>query len=136
MRENELLANENSIFSKPTIFFFNKVYLSFLLIISLVGGIILFGTVQCIMIAFASNFVLIHIHHHYWALVVSLICRSENKMTCVFQAFCIAVFIHGIAVFGCEDIFQWKTNIRGDYFEDKCQEWLCPAWKCILPNFI
>merc|ERR1712228_789621 len=79
------------------------------------GGIVLFGFVQCIMIIFVSDFVLIHIHHHYWSLVLSLICRSSDKMTFVFQACLIAIFIHGNAVFGCEDLFQWKENINENY---------------------
>eukprot|EP01084_Bolivina_argentea_P052062 95665_1 len=97
------------------------------------GGIIVLGIIQWIMIVFASQYIRIHIHHHYYALVMAVMCRSSDKVSYVAQALLIAIFIHGITVFGCEDLFQWE-NVNHEYFKNKCEDWLCPAWKCILPK--
>ena len=95
------------------------------------SGIIILGLIQGIMIWFASHYIRIHIHHHYWALVLALICRSKDKASYVAQACLIAIFIHGITLFGCEDLFQWE-DVDQQYFEGICDEFVCPQWKCIL----
>ena len=48
----------------------------------------------------------IHIHHHYWAFIISIFVQSNKESSLVIQSMLIAVFIHGIALFGCEPIYQ------------------------------
>merc|ERR1712083_1013951 len=51
----------------------------------------------------------IHIHHHHWAFVLSLFLHSKKMSSVVMHALLTAVFIHGITVFGCENLFDYKN---------------------------
>eukprot|EP01084_Bolivina_argentea_P282953 484474_1 len=84
-----------------------------------------------------AKYIGIHIHHHWWALLLSLVCRSDNKVTFIVQCCLIAIFIHGITVFGCEDLYGWNNdNLNQNKFINKCDEkWLCPHWKCELTSY-
>ena len=68
-----------------------------------------------IFIKSANNNIDIHIHHHHWAFILSLFLHSKKDSSIVMHALLTAVFIHGITVFGCENLFDYKdlqdTNV-------------------------
>lgn len=51
----------------------------------------------------------IHIHHHHWAFVLTLFLHSKKTSSMVMHALLTAIFIHGITVFGCENLFDYKN---------------------------
>jgi len=57
----------------------------------------------------ANHDIAIHVHHHHWAFVLSLFIHSPKDSSLVLHALLVAVFIHGIAVFGCENLFDYKN---------------------------
>ena len=93
---------------------------------------------QMAMIYTASPLLSVHLHHHHWAFVLALVCRSPDSASFVGQAAAVAVFIHGIAMFGREDVLAWKAEAAdSEMFEalsSTCEEsMVCPVWKCIVP---
>ena len=99
------------------------------------GSMVVLILINLVMIYFGSADIRIHLHHHYWAFTLALVCRSSDKASQCGQALALAIFIHGLTVFGCEDLFQWTMESgKEEHFREMCHEWLCPAWKCILPK--
>eukprot|EP01083_Nonionella_stella_P008223 23676_1 len=62
-----------------------------------------------IFIKSANDDIDIQVHHHHWAFVLSLFLHSKKESSFVLHACMISVFIHGITVFGCENLFDYKN---------------------------
>ena len=45
-------------------------------------------------------------HHSQWSFILTLLFRSKNESSIIFQALTIAVFIHGVNVFGNESLVE------------------------------
>ena len=96
------------------------------------GTTVAFVVYHALSFAFASDDnTKFHIHHHYWGFVMALFCRSSGDVSMILQTFALCVFIHGIAVFGCESLFQWEEPDHLE-FKNICHEWNCPQWKCVV----
>eukprot|EP01084_Bolivina_argentea_P249471 417628_1 len=82
-------------------------------------GYISFGFVilyHVIFIKSANNDIDIHIHHHHWAFMLALFIHSKKDSSLVMHALLTSIFIHGITVFGCENLFDYK-NVDLDKIE-------------------
>lgn len=79
-----------------------------------------FGTTvlyHIIFIKSANSDIDIHIHHHHWAFILSLFLHSTKDSSIVMHALLTAVFIHGITVFGCENLFDYKDLQQTDVID-------------------
>ena len=70
-----------------------------------------------IVIKSANSEVDINIHHHHWAFVLSLFLHSKKESSAVMHALLTAVFIHGITVFGCENLFEYKSLEKAEVID-------------------
>ncbi len=50
-----------------------------------------------------------HMHHHYWAFLLSLLFRCRYESSVAAHALLVAIFIHGISVFGCEPLVTLRN---------------------------
>ncbi len=48
----------------------------------------------------------VHIHYHHWAFLVTIFCRCDVESCVAMQALTIGIWVHGIAVFGCEPLYS------------------------------
>jgi len=97
------------------------------------GSVSVLLAIHWVMVFFGSTAIRIHLHHHHWAFALSIICRAPDRVSQCVQAMLIAIFVHGLSVFGCENLFQWELAEEA-HFQQMCREWTCPVWKCILPK--
>lgn len=76
-----------------------------------VGELQVWGTAVLVVATCATCLVLagssgrVHLHHYMLGFLVSLACVFPTRAHMLLSAMCIAVHIHGVALFGCEDIF-------------------------------
>eukprot|EP01001_Neometanema_parovale_P007061 NODE_3385_length_1229_cov_17.521700_g3213_i0.p1 GENE.NODE_3385_length_1229_cov_17.521700_g3213_i0~~NODE_3385_length_1229_cov_17.521700_g3213_i0.p1 ORF type:complete len:349 (+),score=44.04 NODE_3385_length_1229_cov_17.521700_g3213_i0:78-1124(+) len=48
----------------------------------------------------------IHVHHYWWGWLLAHFCVFETKVSLAAQAACIAFFLHGTALWGCQALFD------------------------------
>lgn len=55
----------------------------------------------------------VHLHHWYWALLCAHACIFNTPASQVSQAMFFAVYMHGVCVFGADEVFEDATPRRG-----------------------
>ena len=78
-------------------------------------GFITLGLIYHLALVFGPGHAHVHVHHWYWAWALTHICVFDSKTSQIAQAMFTGAYIHGVALFGVEQIFYRSADEDSDH---------------------
>jgi len=61
--------------------------------------------VIAVLVVLGASHAKMHVHHYWWGWVLAHFFTVSSKASIAAQACCVALFVHGVAMFGCDPLF-------------------------------